>query len=211
MTVSDTIEKAERWLSKLSIAYEKRDQTEINDLSSMLLIIIRSIPEHLLEDFNQKFGLGIPLDNRKFHDEFKKRSAGQSKQFFYWYNDELKKYRYDSKLKILMNKRNIEMHRKLQKPEITGLRVKETMTSFSHITIIPAEATDDEIRIIKEKANIEIEKKAVQKRKEMSERYPTKIIVDYYFNDLPDINVLESSKLFLDAMKLMVKTAYEKF
>ena len=110
MTVVETIGKSERYLSKLATAYEKKEQLEVYDILSTLLVTIRSIPEHLLEDFNQKYNLGIPLEKRQFYEEFKKRSIGESRKFFEWHSAELKKIRADSKLTVLMDKRLLRNH-----------------------------------------------------------------------------------------------------
>lgn len=211
MSVFDTISKAERWLDKLSESYEKKDQQEVADVLSALLITVRSIPDHLLEDFNQKFNLNIPLNERQFRMEFDKKSSGISKEFFIWFNKELKNIRMNSTYRILMDKRNLDIHRQSQKPEQIGISVNETISSFSHITIIPAGVTKEEMKIINEKKNAEIKEMAEKKHKERLEKYPTKVTTNLYFQDLPDTNVLEASKMFLDVMKSMVETAYAKF
>ena len=71
LIVLETIDKAERQYNKLKISYEKSNQTEIGDDLSSLLVTIKSIPDHLLQDLNEKFGLNISLDDRYFKQKFK--------------------------------------------------------------------------------------------------------------------------------------------
>ena len=85
------------------------------------------------------------------------------------------------------------------------------MISFSTITVIPSGSTKEEIQLIHGKKTAEIKKMAEQKHKERLEQYPTQWEINLYFKDLPEVNVLEASKIFLDVMKSMVETAEKKY
>lgn len=212
MTSLDTIAKAERWYEKLSQAYEEKNQIEIEDTLSTLLITIRSIPDHLLEDFNQKFSLDISLEVWQFKQEFTKRSTGKSKEFIIWFDDMLKKIRSNLTCSVLMDKRNIDIHRQIQKPDYVQLSVKETMISSDSWSMMsfPAGIGEKEaLRISREKQDARL--KVIEEKRKTLKQNSNQFTIDYYFQDLPDTDILEASRLFLDAMKSVVKLANEKF
>lgn len=55
MTADGKIGEAERWLDKIKNSEHRKDRTELKDNVSAFLNCANSIPDHLLEEYNQKF------------------------------------------------------------------------------------------------------------------------------------------------------------
>jgi hypothetical protein len=75
----------------------------------------RSIPDYLLEDYNMKLGLNIPLTETLYLKDFRREAKTQNnriaKKFIDRYDTELRKLYNDALGGLLMSKRNIEIHR----------------------------------------------------------------------------------------------------
>lgn len=177
MSSFDTIKRAERYLGKLSQAYEKCNQQDIDDSLLTLLNCIKSISDHLLEDANQKFALDISPKIRlagKFDD---RAPPGKPQEFKTWFDAELKQIRKDSVCGFLINVRNIDTHRKSQGTTLITAVVNESVAADSG----------------------------------GQEENPTSSKVHFYFQGLEGINVLQASRIYLNSMKSLVNSAYEKF
>ena len=72
-----------------------------------------SIPNHLLEDYNKKFGLGIIecLNVNSFKEKAKKLDKTDAVEFISWYSAEVKKLNSTLLGEILRNKRHQSAHR----------------------------------------------------------------------------------------------------
>jgi hypothetical protein len=77
LTVEDQIKDAEYFLHLLSYKYS-RDELRPN--LTAFLAISRGVIDHLLEEYNVKFGLNIPLETKLFIDTLKKAAKSQSNQ-----------------------------------------------------------------------------------------------------------------------------------
>jgi hypothetical protein len=75
MTVNDKIKEAEYFLGKIK---SSPFNDELNYLVSAFLSAARSIPDYLLEDYNIKFGLNIPLTDILYIRTFEKEAKSST-------------------------------------------------------------------------------------------------------------------------------------
>lgn len=112
MAVVEKIEEAEYFLDKIKKANGRKDF--IPNLNAYLSAT-RSITDYLLEDYNIKYGLNIPLDERLDMDIFKivakARTNPNAIAFIKGYNNFFDKLKRDKITKLLLTKRNIGVHR----------------------------------------------------------------------------------------------------
>jgi len=120
MTADGKIAEAERWLDKIRNSDHRKDRTALNDNVNAFLNTVNSIPDHLLEEYQQKFYLGITfydeLRPRIFEDTAKKQGNRQALGFILAFNQEKAKIESDPIGKILTKKRDLDTHRDSQKP-----------------------------------------------------------------------------------------------
>lgn len=115
MTSKDKIHESDYNFMKLQKMENKLSQEYIYEFNCFLSST-KSIFDHLLEDYNIKYNLGIPLhvDIRKaFHE--KAKSNSNAKKFIQWFEKEYTKIRSDSQYGFLLKERNITIHRRTPK------------------------------------------------------------------------------------------------
>ena len=71
MTAKEQIEDARYFIDLLKDKYNRR---ESRALVSAVLAIARSVPDHLLEEYNIKFGVNIPLGEDLRIEDFKRKA-----------------------------------------------------------------------------------------------------------------------------------------
>ena len=113
MTVNDKIKEAEYFLGKIE---SSPFNDELSYLASAFLSAARSIPDYLLEDYNIKFGLNIPLTDNLYTWTFEKEAKIQHKSialsFIGDYNKEFSKLTKDPIAGGMLKKRNLKVNRK---------------------------------------------------------------------------------------------------
>jgi hypothetical protein len=112
MVVEQKIIESEYFLDKITEATTREDF--IPNLSAFLCAA-RSIPDYLLEDYNSKLGLDIPLTEKLFVETFSKKADNQqnenAKNFITEYKEKLGVLKKDPIGKLLTEKRDISVHR----------------------------------------------------------------------------------------------------
>lgn len=113
MPVSYKIKEAKFFLQKIKENYEKFPDNQY--YFSAFLSATFSIRDHLLEDYNMKYGLGISLDDilslDRFEDEAKKQNNNEAMEFIQWYRQKIQNIQSDTLGKILVKKRHSTIHR----------------------------------------------------------------------------------------------------
>jgi len=120
MTADEKIGEAERWLDKIKDSEHRKDRTELKDNVNAFLNCANSIPDHLLEEYNKKFKLGITLNKklhpRAFEVEAKNNNNQKALDFISSFKKEKSKVESHHVGKILTKKRDLDTHRESQRP-----------------------------------------------------------------------------------------------
>jgi len=214
MSSLDTVERAKRWLDKLSQAYEKGDQQGVEDNLCALLVTAKSIPDHLLEDANQKWNIGIPINSNSINKEFNKKATdGRPKEFKIWLYAELGKIKNNPTCKSLMDKRNVDIHRRIQRPDSIRISMQEGMGISERLSATKptSGAAEEECVGVGPEKMGDIKLRDRGRWGQKIEEIPTRSNINFYFQDLNDANVLEASKTLLDSMKSLVELAHARF
>lgn len=153
----------------------------------------RSIPDVMLEDFNNKFGLGISLEEKLTPNTFEKKAKQLKNQeamaFIDWWKSRMEQVR-SSALGPLFDKRNIAIHRKTVKPDL------------KKINVIPKFSVA-EITVHDEKGNLVAKSSSIGSKDEKPE--PAEF--EWSFIDYPNDNALGVSKKLLDEIHKMLAEA----
>ena len=128
MTADGKIAEAERWLEKIKNSEHRKERTELKDNVSAFLNCVNSIPDHLLEEYNQKFNLGIALNDKLYPNIFEKATKAQNNihaiKFISEFDKEKRKIKSITVGKIFSKKRDLDTHKESQNPNklvvITG-------------------------------------------------------------------------------------------
>jgi len=182
--------------------YLKSDEIFTYELEAFL-VKLRSIPDVLLQDFNEKFSLGISLEEKlypkSFEDRAKQLQNKQAIKFIKWWNNKMNKIRSDRLGSILFRKRDISVHRKVVRPELKEITLYETIHITESVTV----------RKYDEKGNLIEEVKSPGISAEPEEPKPAEI--NWFFSDYSDENVLEVSKKLLQMIKRFIEEAKSRF
>jgi hypothetical protein len=112
LTVEEDIMDAQYFLNKLK---SESIKDELRPNINAFLAISRGIIDHLLEEYNVKFGLNIPLSEKLFPNTFEKAAKDQNNTpalaFIKFYNCEIAFLKCDDVANLILNKRNIAIHR----------------------------------------------------------------------------------------------------
>ena len=163
----------------------------------------RSIPDVLLEDFNQKFSLGISLEEKLYPETFEKRARElknvQAINFIDWWKGKMNQIQSDPLGAILFKKRNISIHRKVVKPNHVKVTVHETI----HLTdSVIVKKYDERGKLIEEVKSPETPEKPPE---------PKPAEINWFFSEYPNEDVLEACKKLLEMMKEFIQEAKNKF
>jgi hypothetical protein len=120
MTAKEKLEEAKFFLQKLSPSQSTLQETVY--YYSAFLSSARSIFDHLLEEANQKFVLGIPLDQRldgkKFNELTRYSGNIRAREFIQWYDSVFDKINKTEIGKIFKIERDLNTHRRIQTPQL---------------------------------------------------------------------------------------------
>ena len=189
-------------LQRMEEFYLKNEEYFIHELEAFL-VNVRSVPDVLLEDFNQKFSLRINLEEKLarkiFENRAKQMHNSQAISFIQWWKKKMDQIRSDKLGFILFGKRNISVHRKVVRPDLKKITIHETIRLTDSVTI----------RKYDEKGNLIEELKSPQIPPEPIEQKPAEI--GWFFSDYPNENVLEVSRKLLQIVKEFIEEAKSRF
>lgn len=129
MTTEDKIEESEFFYNKIKENYTK--QADIQKYFSAFLSSSRSTIEHLLEEYNQKFGLGISLEDKLDMQIFRRNSTGNTSamEFITWLDREITRINQDQTGHFMWQSRNLNIHRKTQRSNHIVVNIIENVNS----------------------------------------------------------------------------------
>ncbi|HSB57348.1 MAG TPA: hypothetical protein VLD38_06035 [Nitrosopumilaceae archaeon] len=172
----------------------------------------RSILDHLLEDYNLKYNLGIDLEVYDLNGEFHKKSKGNenAEKFIKWYEDEYKKIKDEPNYGFLIKKRNIILHRKSIKP--TKFKIGMNFPQGLTLTASEGKPASAIIPLSFDKNPIVKITTTDKQTGEQSIREEKGIpILEYYLDENPNQTIDIICEAFLERLKKMVLDANENF
>ena len=202
MTVEDTLRGAYYHLENLK-KLDKKNYEEVKEEFehelNAFLSTIRSVPEHLLDDYNIKYGLNIK-DKEWLKKNFKNRAVrmGDSKavKFFDWWNAEDNRIRRDPLGNFVLTKRRISIHRRRVKLDHTKIGLIAVLRTFCR-----AEVRDKHGNLISE----------VNQEQKIQDKSDTEITVIRGFKEYRDKSAVEICILAYKMMEKFVKNAHSNF
>jgi hypothetical protein len=210
MVVDQKIEEAEYFLDKIKNATKREDF--IPNLSAFLSAT-RSIADYLLEDYNLKFGWDISLDDKLYPSTFKEMAGEKNKQnalnFIGYYNTEFGKLRQNKIGKILIDKRDIKVHR-------TDLPLKAkiwaTLIETVHIHDSVSIEVRDKYGNLKNRSNsINNNKSNSGNIQSIKQPLTNTMTVKWFFSDYKSKDVVDVCEIFLKLMKNFVNDLKVEF
>lgn len=110
MTVDKKIKESEFFFQKI------KDHLRSDDIEyylSAFLCSTRSIPFHLLQDYDEKFGFNIPVEEREFEAQFREKLKGNhnAEKFISFYDRSISNINNDEIGRFMWRQRNITIHR----------------------------------------------------------------------------------------------------
>lgn len=212
MTVAEKTSESEYFLERIKQTYS--NQNEVNFNFSAFLSSSRSIAEHLLEEYNQKFGLGISVSDKMNANEFRRRSVGNTnaERFIAWFDAQIDQIKNNPVGNLLWEQRNVNIHRTTQRPNHIVVNIHETMTITDSVSAreFPSDMSAEEaLRITREDA--EREQSEPREREGTVTMTPNNSTVNWHFQELPNLNVIQVSTQFLNLMEKLVSDAHSNF
>jgi len=197
------LQGAKYHLDRMREMYLDNEKFFTYELESFLAKI-RSVPDVLLEDYNQIFSLGISLeenlDSKIFQKRAKQLKLPTAVSFIEWWKNEMKTLWADSIGSIIFGKRNVSIHRVTVTPNLKKISITATIRAIASIKVIKKD----------DKGNV------VEVRSSSTERPKTKTAnqkpkIDWCFEEYSEDNVLNISKQFFNRIKKLVEDAKKKY
>jgi hypothetical protein len=213
MVVDQKVIEAEYFFDKIKNAVKREDL--IPNLSAFLSSA-RSIADYLLEDYNLKFGLQISLNNklypRTFEEKARQKSNNIALTFISHYNKEFEKVKQDQIGGLLLNKRNIKVHR-TDVPLQANFSVQLTETIHIHDSVaVEVRDKNGNLKMRSssrdEKATNSNDKNREEKSKNTNDISTT---IRWFFDDYQTTNVVDVCEKFLKLMKDFVEKIKNKY
>ena len=201
MTVDDKIIFAEYFLDKIRDAKNRDDF--LPNLGAFLSET-RSIADYLLEDYNLKFDLGISLTKKLDHRIFKEKACDKTNlealKFISSYNSEYNKLSQNPIGKLLIDKRNITVHRRGE--QVRGNFVREIVETVPIHDSVAIEVRDKDGNLKMKSDSRDMNENL--KTKENNSTNKGADSVKWYFEDYIAKDVVGVCEDFLNLMKKFV-------
>jgi hypothetical protein len=208
MSAKQHIKDAEYFLRLLRTKYSRE---EVRPLLSAFLVITKGISDYLLEEYNLKLKLNIPLSERltitRFKDEPKKQNNHAALQFINYYESEFSNIKKDTVGSLMLDKRNIKVHR--ADTPLQGnfeMSLQETIHISESITVIVYDKNGN----IKQRSNNQQHQAETSNdssshntndtMQKQSEPTKSKTEVKWFFTDYPTKEMLDICQDFLNLM-----------
>jgi hypothetical protein len=206
MNVGDQIADAEYFLR---ILRDKYSREEIRPNLTAFLAISRGIIDYLLEDYNVKFGLNIPLSKKlciyTFEDAAKSQNNQSAQRFIGLYRAELAALKKTPIGDLMFSKRNISIHRK--PASVRGgfsVRVYESVRLEEKLEVSKIHQNGTVEQIYKSPGS--------QQEKQRDESLaPSEAESKWFFTDYHSKEVPDVCRDFLDLVRNFVNNIHNKF
>ena len=206
MPAKQKLKEAEFFLEKLrglqALPQDLIKQTESKYYLEAFLSAAVSVLDYLLEDYNVKFSLNIPLSCKLYPETFEKAAQKVSNQsalsFIEWWKEEKKTLEKDPTVKLLINKRHIDVHRIQIKPDLAKVVLRDSIYISSSV----------EVELFREGKLVETRKSAEQ---HPQSRKKAETTFDWFFSECPDESVLVVCEKFLCKLTGFIAEAEQSF
>jgi len=201
MNVRDKLREAEYFLGKMR---ETSAQEVFKFNLSAFLSAARSVPDYLLEDYNIKYSLQIPLTEKLYSDTFEDRAKQTGNlvalSFIQWWKHKIDALNLDPIWSLLTNKRHINVHRDLVRPDRAEVKIQETIRASESLRIEKYDK-DGKLTEIYESPKEEQPPKPIE----------SEVSVNWFFSEYDKEPIISVCEKYLDMMKKFVEEAEQKF
>jgi len=146
MTVEQKIDEAAFWLEH--VKFYSPDISIVKYFFGAFLSAVTSIQDYVLAEANEFYQLGLSMDEKWNWKDFKKESKKQAKngkpnafEFYKWWSAWTKSSRAGKVGEVFSNIRNMEIHKKKQKPVLNVLILPMNQKSYEKPHKIPVTIT----------------------------------------------------------------------
>lgn len=170
------------------------------------LCILQSIPDHLLEEYNVRFGFNIPLSDRHFLSSFSRKAKADSRRevtaFFAFWSQETKSMRSDPQnpLSCLFSKRHIQIHRLPVKSDLAKLGVSDGSIKVIESAIVHKYNSKGELVSTSHNSSSTVNQPSASNPQ-----------VDWYFKDYDRAPILQLCEGGMNKMRVFVEAAHTRF
>lgn len=204
LTVDDKVKESEFFLQKIKEYYRTQD---VDYYLSAFLSSSRSIPYHLMQDYEQKFSFNIPMEEKEFEKIFRQKTIGNptAEKFLTLYDRKITEINNDEIGRYMWIKRNVTVHRSNQKVDGTQLEVAESISEFAIVGCFDLNMTE-------EARQKEIERLRNTKQEEIKPKEPPPVRVSLLFQiSNKFVKVEDACERFISLMKNVVSDIKTQF
>lgn len=137
MTAAEKLDEAGFLLGKMRELYA--NQKEFTYYLSAFLSACRSVPDHLLEEYNIRYGLNISLSEELNADRFESKSRQfrnkDALNFIRMWRDGMKAMKDDPVGRLLVSKRHLNVHRVPVRSNLVKVEVQDTIRVSERVTV----------------------------------------------------------------------------
>lgn len=208
LLAKEKLEEAKFFLEKLHastqlLPQDLPTQRESHYYLSAFLSASVSAIDYVLEDYNVKFSLHIPLTKKWLRSAFEKEAKRLDNKaalaFLEWWREKRKDLENDSIGRLVIGKRHIDIHRVQTKPDLAKIQTGDGIVLSSGSL---------EIKVFREGKLVETRKALEQPP--LSPK-ATKATFDWFFSEYPGEPMMSVCEKFLDKVDSFVSEAVKRF
>jgi len=202
MTAMAKAREAEFYLGKMRKSYTNVEEEFVYYLSAFLAAS-RSIPDHLLEEYNVKYGLNLPLTEKLYADRFESRAKeihhSDALRFIRFWKERMNALQRDPIGGLIISMRNLNVHRVVVKPDLVKVEITDTFVFTDSVRV---EKFDKEGKLVEV---CESPREHPMKPEEVPAR------VDWYFKEYEKEPIIAVCERFLAIIKDFVDETRRSF
>lgn len=208
MPARDKLEEAKFFFDKLCVSVQQLPQDlptqrEFHYYLSAFQSASVSVIDYLLEDYNVKFGLNIPLSEKYFRAAFEREALKPGNEaaleFFNWWTKQKKLLKNDTIGKLVISKRHVGIHRRQIKPDLAKIKTGDGNVPISGSL---------EIKVFRGDKLEETHKVSGQPSSPLKATEPS---FKWFFSDYPDEPVTTVCEKFLGKLESFVLEVEKQF
>lgn len=206
ITAKEKLEEAKFFIEKLRglqlFPQDLETQHEVHYYLSAFLSASVSVIDYLLEDYNVKFSILIPLTKKLTPNTFKKESKRTSNdaalQFLQYWVEKKKALKNDPIGKLLVGKRHINIHRVQTKPDIAKIKAMDKICFLENAVVYQLKGGKS-VETYRSPEQFSIESKTIETK------------FDWFFSEYPDEPMMTVCDKFLEMIESFVSAVEKKF